>query len=469
MARALKSRPKTPWGLRLPRWTRVLGLCASCVCFPATALGQSILLGFRPPPPSPAPVDPRLPTGGPRFLGSERPDDRGAPPVCSFRWPVCVHPAPGAADSVVLGLLAAAESAMDTLLLALDLPAPAPDAGAGGRSALDLYLQPGDPGVELVPEAVRFGTFDSAGGYCLVGSVDPSGLDRAATLCVAEAIAARLDPAATPHVRRAYATHLWWIAGAPSDQDVLAVSNAQLQPQSAVFGSELRPATEGAALVFEYLESKWAPSTPGDLATMVLALAGSHTEPGAWRWHDEPDVLDVLRATFQGRPMSLPVLLGDFAVSRALLGRPGSVLSLARWSGELGDLRADKTIALSTLPRHVAFDRPVEPTGMTSFWIPFDVAAPGELTLGLRVEWEAPVAFQWIVVRVKPDGTEDSRVTIPFQERGTSAQQRVVNLDGLSGLLLVGTNMGGVDLAHPFDPDVAPYEPSGGTLYLGRL
>jgi hypothetical protein len=373
------------------------------------------------------------------------------------------------ADAVALGLLAAADSAMDTLLLALDLPAPAPDAGAGGSSALDLYLKPGGRGIEMVPEATRFGTFDSAGGYCLVGSADPSGLDRAATLCVAEAIAARLDPAATPHVRRAYATHLWWIVGHPSDADVLAVSNAQLEPQSAVFGSELRPATEGSALVFEYLESKWAPSAPGDLSTMVLALAGSHTEPGAWRWHDEPDVLDVLRATFRDRPMALPVLLGDFAVSRALLGKTGSVLSLVRWPGELGKLRVDRTLALSSLPRNVAFNRPVEPTGAIAFWIPFDVAVTGELTLGLRAEWEPPVAFQWTVVRVRPDGTEDSRVTIPFQERGTSVEQRVTNLDGLSGLLLVGTNVGGVDLAHPFDPDVAPYEPSGGTAYVTRL
>ncbi|MBN1610170.1 MAG: hypothetical protein JW940_26320 [Polyangiaceae bacterium] len=372
------------------------------------------------------------------------------------------------ADFQVLGLLAASESALDTLVLALDLPAPAPDV-AGGSPALDLYLEPGAPGVELVADAVRFGTFDSAGGYCLVGPGDPSALDRAATLCVAEAIAARLDPAATPHLRRAYATHLWWIAGSPCDQDVLAISNAQMRPYSAVFGSELSRATEGAALVFEYLESKWASSAPGDLSTMVLALSGSHTEPGAWRWHDEPDVLDVLRATFQDRPMPLPVLLGDFAVSRALLGRPGSVLSLARWAGELGNLTTDTTLALSSLPRRVAFNRPVEPTGAIVFWVPFDVAAPADLTLGLRVEWEAPVAFQWTVVRVKPDGTEDSRVIVPFQERGTFVEQRVVDLHGLSGLLLVGTNMGGVDLAHPFDPDVAPYEPSGGTLYLTRV
>jgi hypothetical protein len=364
-------------------------------------------------------------------------------------------------------LLTAAERAMDALLLALRLPAPAPDGTAGGSAALDLYLTPGVSGVEVVSDVSHFGSFfDSAGAYCLVGNPGLFGVDRAATLCVAEAIASRLDPAATPHVRRAYATHLWWITGSPSDQDLLAVNDAQMTPELAVVGNDLGRTSEGSALLFEYLEAKWAPSAPGDLSTMVLALSGSHTEPGAWRWHDEPDVLDVLRATFQGRPVPFPGLLGDFSVSRALLGRAGSVLSTVGWPGELGQIRLDMTLALSTLPRRVAFDRPVEPTGTIVVWVPFDVAPSSELTLGLRTEWEAPVAFQWVAVRIESDGTERSRVTLPFQECGTSAEQRIVNLDGLSGLLLVGTNVGGVDLAHPFDPDVAPYEPAGGTVYV---
>jgi len=372
-------------------------------------------------------------------------------------------------DAPLLGLLGAAEQALDTLVLVLGLPAPAPDGGAGGSDALDLYLSPGSRGIEVVPDAVRFGTFDSAGAYCLVGSTELSGLDRAATLCVAEAIAMRLDPAATPHVRRAYATHLWWIAGQPAAADLLAVNNAQTDPELAAFGSELGPASEGSALVFEYLEAKWAPTAPGDLSTMVFALSGSHTEPGAWRWHDEPDVLDVLRATFQDRPMPFPALLGDYAVSRALLGRAGSALGLVDWPGELGALRLDAVLSLSTLPRRVAFSRPIEPTGMVAVWVPFDSAAPPDLALGVRAEWDAPVSFQWNVVRIRPDGTERSRVEIPFQERGTSVEQRVVNLEGLSGLLIVGTNVGGVDLAHPFDPDAAPYEPAGGTIYVAKL
>jgi hypothetical protein len=33
----------------------------------------------------------------------------------------------------------------------------------------------------------------------------------------------------------------------------------------------------------------------------------------------------------------------------------------------------------------------------------------------------------------------------------------------------VGTNLGGVDLAHPFDPDFEPFEPHGFTVYLAEL
>lgn len=453
---------------RSSRWARALALCLLAPSLPATAAGQSILLGFPPPPPSPVPVDPSLPTGAPRLVGPERPAAH-EPPACSFRWPVCVHRGQGVAEFLVLRLLAAAERAMDTLVLALDLPAPAADGNGGGSPALDLYLTPGTPGLEVVTDAVRFDRFDSAGAYCLVGSAERFGFDRVATFCVAEAIGVRLDPAATPHVRRAYATHLWWATGSPTEDDLLAVSTVQASPERAIVGSGLGRDSEGSALLFEYLEARWAPTAPGELSTTVLALSGSHTSPGAWRWRNEPDLLDVLRATFEKLPMPFPELLGDFSVSRALIGQPGSALSLLRWAGELGTLRFDTTLPLSTLPRHVAFNRPVEPTGAVVVWVPFDEVAPRELTLGLRAEWEAPVSFQWIAVRIQPDGTEQSRVTVPFQERGTSVEQRVVSLEGLSGLLVVGTNVGGVDLAHPFDPDVAPYEPAGGTLYVGRF
>ena len=43
------------------------------------------------------------------------------------------------------------------------------------------------------------------------------------------------------------------------------------------------------------------------------------------------------------------------------------------------------------------------------------------------------------------------------------------NLDEARAVLIVGTNLEGIDLSHPFDPDVAPFEPHTATVYLVRL
>jgi hypothetical protein len=60
-------------------------------------------------------------------------------------------------------------------------------------------------------------------------------------------------------------------------------------------------------------------------------------------------------------------------------------------------------------------------------------------------------------------------VNAPFVERGTSIEQNLADLEGVQALMVVGTNLGGVDLAHPFDPDLSPFEPHGCTVYLTKL
>ena len=66
-------------------------------------------------------------------------------------------------------------------------------------------------------------------------------------------------------------------------------------------------------------------------------------------------------------------------------------------------------------------------------------------------------------------GEELGRIDIPFQDRGRDAEGRVRNLVGVKAVLIIGTNLEGIDLAHPFDPDVAPFEPHGATIYLARM
>ena len=94
---------------------------------------------------------------------------------------------------------------------------------------------------------------------------------------------------------------------------------------------------------------------------------------------------------------------------------------------------------------------------------------PIGVSLGFESEWEAPVAFKWRLISLDESGQEMARVDVPFQERGRSSEGRVVNLTGVRSVLAVGINMGGVDLAHPFDPDLDPFEPQSCTAYFARM
>src|SRR6185503_12536612 len=210
------------------RRPRVLGLLALGLAVPCASPAHAVvrkrfepplLFGGGPLPPEPRiETDPRLPVGS-EIVAHFRP--AAGAPACSFRAPVCVHPTETIGTDTALGALDALESAYEKLVFALGLPAPLPDDGRGGSDALDLYLAPSDrtargfERVHVFAEPRRPGGFDSAPGFCVVAA-DPDVLaERAATLCVGEALALRLDPAETPHTRRAFATELWWLVGAP--------------------------------------------------------------------------------------------------------------------------------------------------------------------------------------------------------------------------------------------------------------
>jgi hypothetical protein len=79
------------------------------------------------------------------------------------------------------------------------------------------------------------------------------------------------------------------------------------------------------------------------------------------------------------------------------------------------------------------------------------------------------VSFQWQLVKLSESGVELGRVDVPFQERGRDAEARVTGLEGAAAVLVVGTNLEGIEVAHPFDPDIAPFEPHGVTVYFARL
>ncbi len=404
----------------------------------------------------------------PRPTGFER-------PACSLRRPVCVHRAAAVPESAAATALEALEAAYERLVLALRLPAPAVDGGRGGTDGLDLYLQAlasqgsGDP-VELGLDPIDPWGFDRASAFCRSSVRSEADLERAASLCLGEAIVARLDPATTPSLRRAFALHLWLATGSPAGTDLAAIEDAQATPERAVAGRDRGPGTMGAALLLEHLEATHGSGGPGSLATGLFAAAASDTDAGALTWNDEPDALDVLRHTFGARPPEAARLFGNFAVARAFLGSRDDHTHLPRLTsvGDAGRIRFDWLLPLSTLPRRVGASRPIEPTGSVYVWVDLDEVLASK-RLGFEAEWEPPVTFQWTMVRLDADGRELSRVAAPFQERSTRVGQLVEDLAGAAAVLIVGTNLGGIGPGELHDPDLAPVEPSGYAIHVTPL
>jgi len=415
------------------------------------------------------PLDPLLPTGAGRASPYERPP-RVEAPACSPRRPVCVHRGAGVAPGQALAALSALEQAYERLIFALGLPEPLPDYGRGGSDALDLYLaRSGGPELSVGFDEVP-GAFDRAAAFCIAADQAGILLERAATQCVAEAIALRLDASETPHSRRGYATHLWLAVGAPTALDLEAIDAAQIFPQTAIAERELTDGAAGAALFLEYLETKRGTAGPGRLATGLFALAASQTRGAQWAWNNEPDIFDVLRHSLGNNRVAFGQLLGSFAIARAFLGDrdDGSHWPGMEWPGAFGRVRFDWSIPFSTLPRRVASLHPIEPTGAFYLWLELD-RVPSGAALGVEVEWEHPVPFKWAIVRVGKNGQELSRLDVPYQEAGTSFEQRVVDLEAAAGLIILGINVGDTEIDYPFDPDIAPFEAQACTVYLAKL
>jgi hypothetical protein len=417
----------------------------------------------------PVEIDPQLPTGARFAAERERPHSMGA--ACSARRPVCVQRGEGSTPSQALRALQALELAYERVTLASNLPAPLPDDGHGGSDALDWYLSGGNHELATERDALGPGALDRAAAFCVSGASDddPHSLERNATLCVGEAIAKRLDPGEVPGIQRAFASELWWLTGSIGSLDVQAVDDAQAHPERAI-ATRSAEANAAATLLFEFLESARSSQAAGGLVTSLLSAAASSTPTGAFEWNNEPDVFDVLRHSVDEDTAKLATLLGDYAVSRAFLGDrdDGTHPPFLEWAGAFARPRYDWTIKFSSLPRRVRASRPIEPSGIELIWVDLDEVPIG-VSLGFESEWEAPVSFKWRLISVDDQGREMARVDVPFQERGRSSEGRVVNLTGVRAVLAIGINMGGVDLAHPFDPDQDPFEAQSCTAYFARM
>jgi hypothetical protein len=345
------------------------------------------------------------------------------------------------------------EAAYERTVLALGVPAPLGD-------TLDFYVAPEPHELFVTQEPLELGRWDRAAVFCEGGATGAL-LERQASLCVGEAVASALDAGESPAARRAFSLELWWISGVKTSLDVQEVDDAQRHPEAAL------SQTGGYALLLDLLETTRSVASPGLLSASMFSAAASRTSPGAALFDNEPDLFDVLRHSLDEELPRYTDLMVDFALRRALAGDrdDGTRFPSLAFAGSFARPHFDWVIPFSTLPRRVLSGTPIAPSGTQLIWLELDDAPMGA-AIGFRAEWEAPVAFQWRILLVDREGREVRRFDVPFQERARSADARVLRLDSAKAIIIAGVNVGGIDLAYPFDPDIQPFEPAACTVYL---
>jgi hypothetical protein len=397
--------------------------------------------------------------------------------VCSSREPICVHGDLPAATLLVL--LESAERAWEIETGPLELPAPDPDLVSG---AYDLYVRRGlrvPEGTATFPSARDpRSRIDRASAYTLfdasIALGDACERDAAIAASIARASLYRAAPATDEGSARAQAAYVARLAVPCAMGTMDGIDAFQVRPERAfVDPAALLDAggsaefSRGAALFYWWLDASYSVA-PGGLVRAIWALKPTVTPPGADRWKDEPDGIDVLRETFKDALMSgsrLEDLLAEFGTTRALLGPRdnGTELAEASLLGAALVPRVDWTIDWPAHPRRLASPVGIAPSG-SAYVVVHRAGAPPGSRLRLEATWERHADIRWTAVKLDAAGHELARTPIAAAPRMTEAQGTVIDLDLASDVLVVGTNVG--DPFVPFDPDDERYEPHGWLLTL---
>ncbi len=91
---------------------------------------------------------------------------------------------------------------------------------------------------------------------------------------------------------------------------------------------------------------------------------------------------------------------------------------------------------------------------------------PAGSSVGVRLYCEGPVSYQFIVLRLNKDKKELSRFVFPFREGVHRFSQKIEFSQATQYLRLVGTVLGGIGSAYPFDPDQGPFRRRHCGIYL---
>jgi hypothetical protein len=385
-----------------------------------------------------------------------------------------VHAGQRVAASTVLATLDDLEHVARTIGGAMGAPPPVDDGRLGGGSAFDLYLVPGDavglPGAAAVRDAALPGRYDRASAFGLLRDDAPAGCVRRNLVArtFASSVEWGLDAGDDPAVREANAAYVAELVAPCAEVTSALIDDFQSQPERALFHPNVGEDAATSAIFPWYLDVQLGRAAPGGVPLALVAIGAQGTpREHAGFWDNEPDLWDVLRSTLPTRtpPTALDDLWMDFAVTRLFVGARDDGLHFPEtaFSGTFGRVRFDWRLPFATLPRRVAPERAIEPTGSTYVFVGLDRAPPGA-RLAFRMEWEAPVVFRWALVRIRPDGSEASRVMVTPEMKSTSAEKSLEDLDGLAGIAVVGVNVGDLRPSEPFDLDAKPYESHGYVL-----
>jgi hypothetical protein len=406
-----------------------------------------------------------------RTFGSEvaRPEPPASARVCSFELPVCVHAPDEGSLPTAMTTLAEAESAIRFLSLQARLPWPHSDVPLGGTGAFDLYLVRGQrAGYRTGFEMPSSAPVDRASSFGLLRAELPPGCVRRTAIhrLVAISMLAEIDAGADAGSFAATASYLAALGTGCLGPLLDAVDASQTHPERAAMFAEHVDDPDVSPLLPWYLDEGFGGGAPGSLVTALWYGGRQSTPRDASRFHDQPDLFDVVTRVAKSKQKKLDDVLVDFAIARAFLGDRDDGLHLpeTRPFGPFGRVRFDASWQHSTLPRRLAFT-PLEPTGATFLWI--DLAgAPPTLELDVHIEWEEPVTMHFALIRVGHDGQEVSRIDLS-RERGVRVlERRMLELADLAGVMIIGVNAGEIGPDHPFRANEAPYEPHGGTIYV---
>jgi hypothetical protein len=419
----------------------------------------------------PTPLDEARPTGRPIASPRGRPAPAEAPDVaCSFEEPVCVHASHGVDAAATMWTLYHAERALRTLR-ALGLPGPLPDGSLGGSAAHDLYLLPGAAAATVADPRVPGGGADRASAFTVMPPPDARAGCEApweVARSLARAVCLGLDAGVEDGAAAMAASYLASLVAPCSAVELAAVDEFQQGPERSLMVRD--PDRPSGSLLFPwFLDEVYGRGAPGSVIAALLAVAGQRTPIGAWAWHNEPDLFDVLRVNVKRRGSTLDQLLLDFAIARAFVGSrsDGKHMGDVERFGDLGRVRFEWSVPYGSLPRRLAPAVPLDPTGMTYLWVDLEGAPPGsELTF--VADWELPSVLRWSLVKVDKDGMEAGRVDVAGLFGASHVERTVVKLDGLAGVMVVGVNAGSDDRGHPYDPDEEPLMPHSYTVMFAK-